>query len=416
VTFSGKFWVANVCWCGVAVAAYIMGSQRRSEPEVVRGTSETKPPVAMEAQWPSTRTQKGTAADMSETVRLEKTDLRGLAEMAVRDRNPVTRRMAFAKLLGALTPANAEGVRAQLLELGVEGEMWDDFHFAWGAIDGAKAFASAAKSPEQDMGATLRGWASADPQAALAMMDNLPRNMQGNRNELMAYIAEGLAVNDPNKAIELAQRLASSGYEKTANLMETVAAEQVRSKGVAEAALWAQNLPAGALKSSALRRISEVYARRDPEAAAKWVGSIAADNDAAGAIERLGSQWGVANPVAAADWLRTLPSSQGQSAGLRSIFGDWEDRDPVAAGDYLYRMPRTPQRDAAIGGFASGYAWQDPQTAIAWANDIGDPTIRENALRRVGRAYLRRDPNGAQAWLPNSGLSPETQQQVLTQQ
>ncbi len=339
--------------------------------------------------------------------------LEALAGQALRDPNPITRRLAFSRLLEALTPENAEAIRAQLVTHGADGDQWRDFHYSWGALAGKAAFDHAAGSSERDLAATMTGWAAANPSEALALLANLPSELQGQRDELTASVVSGLADHDRAMATDLVLRLGQQGNGEARNLMELVAYETLRAEGPEAAARWSESLPDGPLKGSAMSRIADAYVRKDPEAAARWAERFAADDDASRAIEQVGARWAQSNPVAAVGWLESLPPGSGQNAGLRNAFGDWEDRDPAAAGEYLLAMPLSPQRDSAISGFATGYAWQNPRIAIAWAQDIRDPALRQSSLTRAGQAFFRRDPNGAQAWLESSDLPAEVRQQIV---
>lgn len=335
-----------------------------------------------------------------------------LAEQAFRDPNPITRRLAFSRLLESLTPENAEALRSRMVELGADRDQWRDFHYSWGAIAGKTAFDHASTSEEPDLAATMSGWAAANPTEALAMLNSLPETLQGQRDELTASVVSGLAHKDAAMATDLVLKLGGEGNPRAGNLMEIVASETLRSKGPEQASLWAESLPEGSLKGTAMSRVAESYVRKDPEGAARWVQQFATEDYASRAIERIGGDWAVNDPVAAVGWLEGLPAGPGQTAGLRNAFGDWEDRDPAAAGHYLLSMPLSPQRDSAISGFATGYAWQNPQLAIAWAQDIRDPALRQSSLTRAGQAFYRRDPAGALEWLETSGLPEEVRQQV----
>lgn len=335
-----------------------------------------------------------------------------LAEQAFRDPNPITRRLAFSRLLESLTPENAEALRSRMVELGADRDQWRDFHYSWGAIAGKAAFDHAMTSDEPDLAATMSGWAAANPSEALAMLNSLPETLHGQRDELTASVVSGLAHKDAALATDLVLKLGGEGNPRAGNLMEMVASETLRTKGPEQAAQWAESLPAGSLKGAAMGRVAETFVDRDPEGAARWVQRFAAEDYATRAVERIGGEWAENDPVAAVGWLESLPAGPGQSAGLRNAFGDWEDRDPAAAGQYLLAMPQSPQRDSAISGFATGYAWQNPQVAIAWAQDIRDPELRQNSLTRAGQAYYRRDPAGALAWLETSGLPENLRQQV----
>lgn len=339
-------------------------------------------------------------------------NLDSLAEQALRDPNPINRRLAFSRLLEALTPENAEEIRSKLVALGADDDQWRDFHYSWGAISGKAAFDHAAASDEPDLAATMTGWAAANPTEALTMLANLPPEMQGQRDELTASIVSGLSHHDRGMATDLVLKLGQEDDRRAGNLMEIVARETLRNQGPEAASQWAESLPDGALKGTAMARIAETYARKDPLAAAEWAQRFAGEDYASRTIEQIGGRWAESDPAAAVNWLETLPSGNGQTAGLRTAFGDWEDRDPAAAGEHLAAMPQSPQRDSAISGFAMGYAWQNPQLAIAWAQDIRDPALRQTSLTRAGQAYFRRDPEGARAWLETSGLPAETQQQI----
>ena len=339
-----------------------------------------------------------------------------LAEQAFRDPNPITRRLAFGQLLASMTPENAGQLREMLLTHGAEGAEWRDFNYSWGAIAGQEAFEFAAASKENDMAATMSGWAAANPTEAMAMLENLPENMAGSRTEIAEGLVSGLAARDLASATDLALRLGEDGTGQADRLIRAVAIEALRGGGPSEAALWAEGLPDGAAKGSAMNRIAGSFVREDPVAAAGWVERFAGEEYAARAVAEVGEEWGERDPTSAVGWLETLPSGKGQSDGFSSVLGDWEDRDPVAASEYLAQMPPSPQRDAAVSGFAQGYAWQDPQAAIAWAEDISDPSLREQSLTQAGQAYYRRDPENAKVWLESSGLSDESRNQVLNPQ
>jgi hypothetical protein len=421
--------ITHACWALAAAAAFMIGSRQGAGVASASGDASQKPGSAR-----ITASVSGDAADARATRGAARSKEPGvansaltglfgsiasglrnpdaLAEQAFRDPNPITRRLAFSRLLESLTPENAEALRSRMVELGADGDQWRDFHYSWGAIAGKAAFDHAAASDEPDLAATMTGWAAANPAEALAMLNNLPETMRGQRDELTASVVSGLTHQDAAMATDLVLKLGGEENPRAGNLMELVASATLRSKGPEQASLWAESLPDGALKGTAMSRVAESYVRKDPAGAARWVQRFAAEDYATRAVERIGGDWAENDPIAAVGWLESLPTGSGQAAGLRNAFGDWEDRDPVAAGQYLLAMPLTPQRDAAISGFATGYAWQNPQVAIAWAQDIRDPALRQSSLTRAGQAFYRRDPAGALAWLETSGLPEEVRQQV----
>ena len=417
-------------WAAAVLLAFVWGSSRSGEasrqagPDAAqvkadpsgagREASSQEGPLVRNRDGRAGIRQPGALEGLFGVVNASGSDLDSLIQQALRDRNPITRRLAFSRLLESLTPGNAGAVREKMVAIGADPEQWRDFHYSWGALDGKAAFANAAKSPESDLNATMSGFAAANPQGALALLDNLPEELPGQRDELVASVVSGLSHSNSAVATDYVLRLGQEGNAKAGPLMEIVANDTVRQGGPEAASRWVESLADGPLKGNAMAKVAEAYGRKDPEAAARWSERFADQDYAGRTIEQVGSQWAASNPVAAVGWLESLPASTGQKQGLSNAFSDWEDKDPAAAGDYLFAMPQSPQRDSAISGFATGYAWQDPQTAIAWAQDIADPALRESSMTRVGQAFFSRDPDGAVAWLGESGLPEAVRQRIMT--
>lgn len=422
-----KTLIPHACWAIAVLAAFGLGSKNGGPSTAVTsdeaaalgksrlssGSSDTGPDGLSSRRGDRAAAQRESSALSRLFGQIADGNLDSLLSQAFRDPNQITRRLAFSKLLEAMTPENAGAMREQLLALGAEPDQWRDFHYAWGALDGKAAFEHASNSPEADLNDTMTGWAAANPAEALAMLDNLPEALKNQRDELTASVVGGLADNNRGLATDLVLQLGRDGNAKASNLMDIVATQALRADGPEAASRWSDSLPDGPLKSTAMGRIAESYARKDPEGAARWVQASAGESYAAKAVEQIGGRWAQSNPVAAVGWLESLPAGNGQTAGLRNAFGDWEDRDPVAAGEYLKAMPQSPQRDSSISGFATGYAWQNPQVAVAWAQEISDPALRESSLTWAGQVFYQRDPTNAMTWLENSGLSEKARQQVM---
>ena len=424
---SSKVILTHGGWGLAAIAAFFVGSMRSEK--VAEESLESRDMVTFSAspsragEGDSSELRKirvgqgGQANERSELSKLfggiSTGDFDTLAIQAFKDPNPITRRLAFSKLLESMTAENALELRDKLVEMKVGGSEWRDFHYSWGAIAGQEAFDHAASSGEQDLAATMSGWAAANPSAAVAMLDNLPESMAGQRMELAESVVAGLADHDLAMATDLAVRLAAEGKGNGDRMIRSVADEALRSGSPAEAATWAETLADGPVKAAAMDRVAGAYVRSNPEEAANWIGQYAGEEFAGRAVAEVGEEWGEREPEKALGWLESLPESRGQADGFSSILGDWEDTNPVAASEYLAQMAPSPQRDAAVAGFAQGYAWQDPQAAIAWAQDISDPTLRQQSLTRAGEAYYRRDPESARTWLQSSGLPAEAQQRVI---
>jgi hypothetical protein len=423
-----SFWSTHLLWLIIAIASFVVGFKQRSASD---SSADMDPsasgaglsPTGATADSPvvgQSRRRTGTAIEQDETQTLTKSlgtnlnvSLESLAVLALRDPSQVTRRLAFARLLESMTPENAAQIRQQMTEIGADGEQWRDFQYSLGAVIGKAAFEDPENNKREGaLTEILSGWAASKPQEALAMWENLPKELEGKRDELTRGLVGGLADTNRPMATALVLRLQDQGYKDTPRLMEMVATETLRADGAEAASIWSDQLPDGAMKGAAMNRIAGEFARNNPEAAAKWVARYADQDFAASTIERVTRPWTEKNPQAAVSWLESLPAGRGQNSGLQTAFNDWEDRDPAAATKYLSSMPNSPQRDTSISGFTSGYAWQNPQMAIQWAGSISDSKMRQRSLTQAGQIYFRQNPTEATKWLQTSGLSPEIQQQI----
>lgn len=362
------------------------------------------------------RLMRGDAELGANLVVLSDAQIAELGETALKDPNPLKRRLAFDQLLQGMTVENALLIREQIKTLPQDSSEFRDFHYAWGAIAGSDAVLNGAETRERDMSVTLAGWAGADAAGALAWFNGLSEKEGANNGELKAGLVHGLADTDPMAAARFVYDLEKAGDKSAEGLLSVVTSEMLRMSGAQEASRWAENLPEGALRASAMDRVANRFVAEDPVAAAAWAERFADEPGSARVIEEVGDEWAERDPVAAVNWLETLNTGEGKAQGLASAFGEWVRRDPRSASEHLVAMNDSPERDSAISGFAGRLAWEDPQSAIAWAGEISDAGARERTLVRAGQAMLRRDAAGTREWLATSGLSPEAQKQVLNPQ
>ena len=417
--------VSHAVWSVVALGAFGFGrmsmgpGQDRNSSEHVRvslseGTSV--PNVAPNSLLERTSTD---ALEVTSNVafsmrELTTEDIKLLSKEAFSDPNPLKRELAFARLLEGLTAENAPEIREQMRGGRANGDQWRLFQYAWGSVDGPGAIASAQDIERKEwregaISQALSGWASAEPLDAIAWLGDMD---EGERGRLQNDLVSGLADSNLDIASDYVLGLVKAGDRRAPDLMGTVASEQVRKGGPSAAASWAQRLPDGEAKGSALDRVANAYVARDPAAAAAWAEQFASADYGARVIEEVGDEWAERDPAAAVSWLESLDDSTGKREGFESALGEWVRKDPMKASQYLVDMPESELKDSAINGFVGRLAWEDPTAAITWAGTIQQEETRMEALTRAGQAYYRRDREAAMEWLATSGLSAEAQKKV----
>ncbi|MES2709026.1 MAG: hypothetical protein V4726_20690 [Verrucomicrobiota bacterium] len=346
---------------------------------------------------------------------LTKEQIEKLSKDAFGDPNPLTRNLAFAKLLESMTPENVTSVMDTMRNNQAGGDQWRLFLYAWGAMDGKGALDHAdtleGGRKTRFLNEILPGWAGKNPNAAMAWLDTQKEGEDKER--LRANLVAGLADNNIALATDYAYQRAKAGDKQAASYLETVASEEMRKNGPAAAAAWGESLPEGAIKGSALDEIAGEYARRDPAAASAWAAKFASTEHGARVVEEIGEQWAGRDPKAAMAWLDTLQEGPSRSEGTFSALREWTQRDPMAASQYLSSMPNSTAKDSAVGGFVRTLAREDPESAVIWAKTISDPQSRNQTLTRTGQAWFRRDPVSAGNWLQTSNVPPAVRDAIL---
>lgn len=399
--------LVHSAWATSAIAAFVVGSMRdyggsavtESEDsagsllvgtmpqldrgiESGRGNLHTKP-----SQWggtPEVSSLLGSHGPLSEI------DIEQLGKILKNDNDPISRRLAFARLLEGLTVENAMLAREQIAHYPDRSSEFLEFHYAWGGIAGEEAVMNGPKTPKRDMAATLAGWAGADPDAALAFFKDLPKDSRYIHNELVGGMVHGLANHNLDVAASFIFDIAGEAQNPRdfIGLVDIVGAKVLQSMGPGQAARWAESL-----SDTQNGRMQAMM------------------------MDRVAHQWAGRNPTEAVTWFESLGASQGKSQGISAAYGQWGARDPEAASQYLYNLPNSSDKNFAINGFISGLAHSDPETAVIWAAEIeNDPGMRQAAMVRAGQHYFRQNRDSAMNWLAESGLPEEAIEQVTTPQ
>ena len=355
---------------------------------------------------------------------LSELDIETLGQKLQSSTNPIDRRLAFSQLLEGLTAENALLIREQIKGFDPNSAEFKEFHYAWGAVGGTEAIMFGVDTVEPDMQPALSGWASSDPQKAIAWFEGLDmendssfdpllkdRKMKAEdlRNHLMSGLVQGLSNSDPDLAIDYVKEVLDSGNRAGYGLMHAPISAMIQSSEPLDAAQWASQLEGGPIRNMAMSRTADNYAKKDFEAAKEWAESIGSNNGVERVIDPVTRNWASRDPESALEWVSTLPEGDAQHSGTAAALSQWAGKDPTAASDYLAEMSDSPMRNAAISGFSNRLVWENPQAAMTWASSIsGNEQLRNDVMSRVGKSWQRKDPKGAAAWsAENPGVIPE---------
>ena len=388
-----KSYFVHIGWAIVALASFLIGSQFVEKSE----TSTTAGPDgrSIDSQGLSSRSvergndgsasqggrsgRAGGSSDSAVPTVLSEAQIKALGENLRTAKGPIAKRIAFGKILENLTPENAKMMREQILSLDNNSAEFREFHYAWGSMAGEEAVLNGGETPERDMASTLAGWASANPDQALAYFNNLSEE-EKKKNDLKWGAAYGLADSDPNLAAQFAMDRLASGDNEARRMIDIATRAVMNNGDITEAAQWSASLPAGELQDEAVQRVAREFADKNPEEAYAWAS--------------------------------TLPDGNGKTEAIGRSFSEWAGDDAQAAATEINSMGNSPERDAATRGYANRVAWEDPAAGLQWANTISDDKTRERTIIDTGRIFFRKDPEAAKQWLANSGLDEKQQAEV----
>lgn len=381
----------HLIWALVAITTFVVGSKMNSSnpeqsAESKRGlqNSSSSRRVVTSAEndlnfrVKSTRSKSKSGSETKESSTLTE---EGIAELGAifKDGNLIERRLAFAEMLKQLTPDNARQLREQIAHMSQDSAEFREFHYAWGAIAGDEAILHGKDTPKRDMAASLAGWASEDPQSAMAYFDNLSAEEQSDGTHMKWGAAFGLADADPQLAAEFAVERSRSGDKDADKMIHIAAAAALKSGDQEEVTQWASNIPEGDLQNTAFQRIAGDYAKEDPAKAVEWASN--------------------------------LPEGEGKNHAVGSSFHQWANRDPKEAANAISTLP-IDQQDSATYGYATSVVHKEPAAGVQWASSIKDPEARTNAMVDTGRVFYRRDREAAQEWLATSNLTEDSIQRI----
>lgn len=436
-----KILLFNVAWLAVAIAAFTVGRSGNasagadSDDEMRNGKRSSAGRSGSRAMSGGGSGPERSGAPGAGASRSGSKGSGVTVSQYLRETDSLVANKMFADLLLELSADNARELFDALRENDAEGQQVGLFLEAWGKIDGAAAIAAVAEMGGDGRRrsfasmSAITGWASVDPEGAKAHLAKIENGWE--KGMMLQGLVSGLAKNDPAAAtayvlkVDAEQRAAAAARPEgergrgddrfrgfsVDRQMDAIASVQMR-RGVAEATAWAEGLPAGSIKASAFDRVAEDYAQNDPVAAAEWVRAHAGNEYAERAVREVAEELARKDPAAAVNWVEQLPENS-QSGAMRETMERWTRADPVAAGEYLTAMPQSEVRDSAVSSFARELDRNEPQVAADWAGSIQNEELRVQTLESVARSWMRSNAEEARGWLPASGISAESQQNIL---
>ncbi|MCX8239323.1 MAG: hypothetical protein OSB05_10930 [Akkermansiaceae bacterium] len=399
----------HLIWAVIAIVAFACGSKLTSTKKSDKTTSSEESSSALSNRQSGESNSTGkakaginssrqTSSDSSPSTLLSDEDLAELGREFRSAKGPIARRLVFTEMLKNLTPENALLMREHISHLPPSSSEYRDFHYAWGALAGQEVVEFGITTPGDDMGPAIAGWASANPENAIAWLKNLDMKsnpayrelldipqltVEGLTSHFSRALVNGLADSDPTIATDFVLDRFENGDKSAHQLMHTIAGAHFKTGDPTQATNWIASIPESDLKNTTMHRVAGEIANH--------------------------------NPQQALDWLQSTPQNESRAHGIGATLHTWAGKSPEKAANYISAMPASKDRDSATYGYATRVVHDNPTVGVEWASNIADPGARTSALVDTGRVFYRRDREAAQEWLSTSNLSQEAIQKITSE-
>ena len=290
---------------------------------------------------------------------------------------------------------------------------------AWAKKDPlqALAYAEANTGNRFARNTILTTWAASDPDGAIrwAEQHHDPDDEEG--NPWMIGVIQGLASTDPARASQL---LAAMNFSEERGEAMGALLPSILAQGADAAHAWAESITDEQLKQGAIGRVAEALAAKDPEGTAAWLAKNPGEA-AQRSMDNVISTWMEKDKDGAIAYYKGLPAGEVRTNALRGVATSMAMEDPRAAADFLdqnaaYANDRVYQQfawssfgqapDLAVNYIGkitdtreqartydrmfSGWVRRDFDAASKWFNSATlPPNVAESLQRRMQQAQAQ---------------------------
>jgi hypothetical protein len=333
-------------------------------------------------------------------------------ESIVRGENPLERNRALLAFLDQLAPGDFEEAVGHFRSLGITENRMGEYSLlltAWAQADPLTALAYAEKNTRggfaQDT--ILTSWAATDPDAAIRWAQS---QYDGDgANPFMPGIIRGMVETNPARATELLTSMPRSGErgkgldymlphllqqgpDATRAWIATITDESLKDGAMLRAAgQMAVIDPAGTAdwlvanpSEASQRRMDDVYsawAKSDRQAALNSFIALPAGEIRSNALRGVVSSVAAENPQAAVSMMNQYPNDVNDRVVQNFVWHSFRS-DPSTAADQIARMTDERQRDRMYQRTLGAWIDRDPASAQTW--------IQSNTLPEAVQADLQR--------------------------
>ena len=204
------------------------------------------------------------------------------------------------------------------------------------------------------------------------------------RSELISGLAGAAAIGSlKERARALDDILANAGLED-----------------VKKALAWANALPDGPMKKSALAKIMERWGQLDGPGAVAYATELYAETGNASLIREALKGWATKDPKTAYQQAAELGLSKGLQRDIRyELLTQWAEQNPSDAAGYALANRNPENWGGIVGTVAEQWAKQDPKSAVTWAASLTSGKDKKSAIYESISNWADQDVSAAASYI-----------------
>ena len=204
------------------------------------------------------------------------------------------------------------------------------------------------------------------------------------RSELISGLAGAAAIGSlKERARALDDILAKAGLED-----------------VKKALAWANALPDGPMKKSALAKIMERWGQLDGPGAVAYATELYAETGNASLIREALKGWATKDPKTAYQQAAELGLSKGLQRDIRyELLTQWAEQNPSDAAGYALANRNPDNWGGVVGTVAEQWAKQDPKSAVTWAASLTSGKDKKSAIYESISNWADQDVSAAASYI-----------------
>lgn len=375
-------------------------------PESTRASRSSSIPLSSEsAAERMRRTRENDRRSESAAERLTR------LESIVRGENPLDRSRAMLAFIDQLSPGDFEAAVEHFRSLGMTEDRMGEYGMllsAWAKVDPLSALAYAKENTRSRFATDtiLTTWASMDPDAAIRWAE---ANHTGDGpNPNLVGVIRGIAATDPQRATQLLTGMPKSvergqaldammpyllaqGNDATRTWIAAISDDSLRNGAMMRAAeRMAATDPAGTVAwlianpgEATNRTMDDVYstwARTDEQAAMRSLATLPAGEVRSDALRGLVTSAAVSDPAKAISLMDRFPSDVDYGV-VRNFIWHSFGNDPAMAVNQITRIADAGQREQMYLRTVSRWIERDPTAAGAWMQGNALPPSVQQKLQ-----------------------------------